>query len=98
MPKAKDSRETESKPLAVDPSRPLAIEALLRELDDLLELIAAKALMHSDTQDNQFLSSMALCAARQLADRWLKDVKAGSGPSTSEGSAAHVEDAWRRAV
>jgi hypothetical protein len=98
MPKAKGSKETETKRLAVDPSRPLALDSLLRELDNLLELIAVKASTHSDALSDPFLPSVALCAARRLADRWLNDVKPGNGPSTSEGSAAYVEDAWRRAV
>jgi hypothetical protein len=98
MPKAKDYREPETKPLAVDPGRPVALDALLHELDNVLKLIAAKASMHSDSLDDQFLPSVAIRAARGLADRWLKDVKTGNALSTSEGSAARVEDAWRRAV
>ncbi len=59
MTEAKSSRQIETKPVAVGQSRPLALDALLCELDDLLELIAVKASMHSDTLDDQSLPSLA---------------------------------------
>ena len=99
MPEAKSSRQIEAKPVAVGQEQALALDALLCELDNLLELIAVKASMHSDTLDDQSLPSLAvLRAARRLVDRRLKEMNTGTGPSTSEESAAHVEDAWRRAV
>ncbi|WP_422931851.1 hypothetical protein [Singulisphaera sp. PoT] len=96
--KSTKAREAEPRPSNADPSRPLALDMLLCDLDELLEIIEAKAMMLSATSDDQALAVRALRAARELADQRLSDAIAGRTVSNDEGAPARVDDAWRRAM
>jgi hypothetical protein len=94
MPGAKSRRSSEPKSSAIPRDCPLAVDALLRKLDDLLEQLAAKASYFQDDSGDGSLFQAAMIAARDLADAWRE-----GGPNGAAGEpASRVEAAWRRAM
>lgn len=76
----------------------MALDELLREFEDLLGQLWAKASVHVDSIQDASLPLVALTAARTLAERMREDVEKGSAPPTPEESSARIEDAWRGAM
>ena len=93
-------REKETKRSAGGPGRPASVEILLRELDDLLERIAAESTECAEAQHDPLLPSLAMRAARWLVSRRVVDRE--SGPNTASPSpkktTARIEDAWSQAA
>jgi hypothetical protein len=94
MLKAKRDRETETTPPATSQRPPAGLDELLGELDELLELLANKALLYSESPDDLVGPVVAMLTARLLADQW-REAPAALMP---EERAARVENAWRRAM
>ena len=94
MLEAKRDRETETTTPATSQHPPAGLDEILGELDELLELLANKGLLYSESPDDRVGPVAAMLTARLLADQW-REAPAALMP---EERAARVENAWRRAM
>jgi Arc/MetJ-type ribon-helix-helix transcriptional regulator len=92
-------RDSDQKARATEHDRPLPFDALLLELDDLLEHIVAKALISSEATNDPSFPRVVIRVAQELIRHWRDDVESGSARASMPGeSAARIESAWRRAM
>jgi hypothetical protein len=92
-------RDSDQKARAIEHDRPLPFDALLLELDDLLEHIVAKALISSEATNDPSFPRVVIGVAQELIRHWRDDVESGSARASMPGeSAARIESAWRRAM
>ncbi len=100
MPKLKAERKKPATPAPAGPPRPAPVDAFLRELDGLVERLAAESANRAGKTEGPPLAKVALLAARWIVTRRLLDLElAAKGTHVSPGDTAwRVEDAWIKAA
>lgn len=92
-------RKRDQRAQAREHSRPSPFDALLLELDTLLETIVYKALVFSEDTNDPSFSRVVVRVAQELTRYWREDVESGSARASMPGeSAARIESSWRRAM
>jgi hypothetical protein len=92
MIEAKRDRETETALRATSQGPPAGFDDLLGALDELLESLANKAMLYSES--DPMYPHVVMLAARRLMDHWWE----GSATSIPGKRAARIEDTWRCAM
>jgi hypothetical protein len=92
-------RKRDERARASEHRQPLPFDALLLELDELLEDIVGKALIFSKDTNVPSFPHVVIRVAQELTRHWQEDVESGSARASMHGeSAARIESAWRRAM
>jgi hypothetical protein len=94
MIEAKCDPETEKASRATSQSSPSAFDDLLNELDELLELLANKAMVYSESLDDPMDPRVVMLAARRIMDYWCQ----ARADSTPGAKVVRIENAWRCAL